>query len=70
MSAGRGAGYYLRLVGGQLRMSVLAALQYRLGFWTEGILGILWSALGMAPLLIAVEHQGAVVGWSAGSWWC
>jgi ABC-2 type transport system permease protein len=64
MSAGRGAGYYLRLVGGQLRMSVLAALQYRLGFWTEGILGILWSALGMAPLLIAVEHQGAVVGWS------
>ena len=40
MSAGRGPGYYLRLVGGQLRMSVLAALQYRLGFWTEGVLGV------------------------------
>jgi len=61
----RGRGYYLRLVGGQLRMSVLAALQYRLGFWTEGVLGILWSALGMAPLLIAVDHLGAVEGWSA-----
>lgn len=59
----RGGGYYLRLIGGQLRMSVLAALQYRLGFWTEGILGILWSALGMAPLLVAVEHLDTVAGW-------
>ncbi len=64
MSAGRSAGYYLRLIGGQLRMSVLAALQYRLGFWTEGILGIVWSALGMAPLLVAVEHLDAVEGWN------
>jgi ABC-2 type transport system permease protein len=62
MSA-RSSGYYLRLVGGQLRMSVLAALQYRLGFWTEGILGILWSALGMAPLLVATSHLDTVAGW-------
>ena len=65
MSAGRSAGYYARLIGGQLRMSVLAALQYRLGFWTEGVLGILWSALGMAPLLVAVEHLDTVEGWDA-----
>lgn len=60
-----GGGYYLRLIAGQLRMSVLAALQYRLGFWTEGVLGVVWSGLGMAPLLVAVEHKGAVEGWSA-----
>lgn len=60
----RGPGYYPRLVGGQLRMSVLAALQYRLGFWTEGVLGIAWSALGMAPLLVAVEHLDVVAGWT------
>jgi ABC-2 type transport system permease protein len=65
MIAGRSPGYYLRLIGGQLRMSVLAALQYRLGFWTEGVLGILWSALGMAPLLVAVEHLDTVEGWNA-----
>ncbi len=65
MSAGRSAGYYLRLIGGQLRMSVLAALQYRLGFWTEGVLGVAWSALGMAPLLVAVEHLDTVEGWNA-----
>lgn len=65
MSAGRSAGYYLRLIAGQLRMSVLAALQYRLGFWTEGVLGVAWSALGMAPLLVAVEHLDTVEGWNA-----
>ncbi len=58
-------GYYLRLVGGQMRMSVLAALQYRLGFWTEGVLGIVWSALGIAPLLVASQHLDTVAGWSA-----
>ncbi len=57
--------YYLRLIGGQLRMSVLAALQYRLGFWTEGVLGVVWSGLGMAPLLVAVEHLETVEGWNA-----
>jgi ABC-2 type transport system permease protein len=51
--------------GAQLRMSVLAALQYRLGFWTEGVLGIVWSALGVVPLLVAVEHRGTVEGWNA-----
>ncbi len=68
LAAGTGArspGYYLRLIGGQLRMSVLAALQYRLGFWTEGVLGVVWSALGMAPLLVAVEHLETVEGWTA-----
>lgn len=55
----------LRLIGAQLRMSVLAALQYRLGFWTEGILGIVWSALGVVPLLVAVGHRGEVEGWTA-----
>jgi len=53
------------LIAGQLRMSVLAALQYRLGFWTEGVLGVAWSALGMAPLLVAVEHLDTVEGWNA-----
>ncbi len=59
-------GHYLRLVIGQLRMSVLAALQYRLGFWTQGVLGVLWSALGMAPLLVAASRLDSVAGWTPG----
>jgi ABC-2 type transport system permease protein len=57
--------WHVRLVAAQLRMSVLAALQYRLGFWTEGVLGIAWSALGVVPLLVAVGHRGVVEGWTA-----
>jgi ABC-2 type transport system permease protein len=63
---GRRPWYYARLVAGQLRVSVLAALQYRLGFWTEGVLGVVWSALGMAPLLVAVANLDTVTGW--GPW--
>lgn len=62
---GRRRGYHARLIGGQLRLGVLGALQYRLGFWTEGVLGILWSMLGMAPLLVAVDRLKVVEGWSA-----
>jgi ABC-2 type transport system permease protein len=58
--------YYARLFLAQLEMSALQALQYRVGFWTEGILGLLWSALGIAPLLVAVDHLGSVKGW--GQW--
>lgn len=58
--------FYVRLVTAQLEMSVLTALQYRLGFWTEGLLGLLWSVIGIAPLFVAVEHLGAVEGW--GRW--
>lgn len=58
--------FYVRLVAAQLEMSTLTALQYRLGFWTEGLLGLLWSVLGIAPLFVAVDHLGAVEGW--GRW--
>ena len=59
-------GYYARLSAAQLEMSALAAMQYRVGFWTEGVLGMVWSALGIAPLFVAVEHLGSVKGW--GRW--
>jgi ABC-2 type transport system permease protein len=61
-----GARAVLRLIAAQARMSALAALQYRLGFWTEGLLGALWSAIGVIPLLVATSYQEAVAGW--GPW--
>ncbi len=56
----------LRLFGAQLRLATLAALQYRVGFWSEGVLSVLWSALGVVPLLVAAQHRPAVAGW--GPW--
>lgn len=50
-----------------LRMGVLEALQYRVGFWFEGVLSIAWSLIGMAPLLVALGHRPEVAGWDAWS---
>lgn len=52
-----------RAARAQFRLCVLQALQYRVQFWTEGVLGLAWSLLGVVPLLIAVEQRGAVAGW-------
>ncbi|KIG16402.1 hypothetical protein DB30_04446 [Enhygromyxa salina] len=57
---------HLRLLGAQLRLSTLAALEYRVGFWTEGVVGLAWSLGGVVPLVVAFEHRSDVAGW--GPW--
>ncbi|PRP97446.1 hypothetical protein ENSA5_34380 [Enhygromyxa salina] len=57
---------HLALVGAQLRVSTLAALEYRVGFWTEGVVGLAWSLGGLVPLIVALEHRDDVAGW--GPW--
>jgi ABC-2 type transport system permease protein len=68
MSASRSAGAlarHLRLVAAQLRIATQAALEYRVGFWTEGIVGVLWSLGGVVPLIVALDHRPEVAGWAA-----
>ncbi|WP_181233732.1 ABC transporter permease [Enhygromyxa salina] len=57
---------HLRLLGAQMRLSMLAALEYRVGFWTEGVVGLAWSLGGVVPLFVAFEHRSDVAGW--GPW--
>ncbi len=64
MSAGRSLRRYVRLFAAQLRISTQAALEYRVGFWTEGIVGVLWSLGGVVPLLVALDHRPDVAGWA------
>jgi ABC-2 type transport system permease protein len=67
MSAGfehRRMSRHLRLIGAQLRLSTLAALEYRVGFWTDGVVGLAWSLGGLVPLVVALEHRSDVAGWS------
>lgn len=54
----------LRLVAVQLRIRVLAALEYRAGFFTSGVLSLLWSLGGVIPLVVALDHRPDVAGWS------
>lgn len=62
---GRGSLHrHVRLVAVQLRLRVLAALEYRAGFWTSGVLGLFWSVAGVVPLVVALEHRPDVAGWT------
>jgi ABC-2 type transport system permease protein len=55
---------HARLVLVQLRIRVLAALEYRAGFWTGGVLSLFWSLGGVIPLVVALEHRPDVAGWT------
>jgi ABC-2 type transport system permease protein len=56
----------MRVAAAQFRLGMLRALQYRVQFWTEGVLGVVWSLMGIAPLLVAVQARGEVAGWGVG----
>jgi len=55
---------HLRLVAVQLRIRVLAALEYRSAFWTSGVLSLFWSLGGVIPLVVALDHRPDVAGWT------
>src|SRR5215831_12189942 len=57
---------YAGLFGIQLRMSALAAMQYRVDFITRGLIAVLWSALTLVPLLVVFGARKQVAGWSFG----
>lgn len=57
---------HLRLLAAQLRISVMAALEYRTGFWSQGVMGLLWSLTGIVPLWVALEHRSELAGWTVG----
>jgi ABC-2 type transport system permease protein len=57
-------GRHLRLAAAQLRISTQAALEYRIGFWTTGLVNVLWSLGGVVPLIVALDHRDEVAGWT------
>src|SRR5215831_13608479 len=57
---------YAGLFGIQLRMSSLAAMQYRVDFVTRGLIAFLWSALTLIPLLVVFGVRQKFAGWSFG----
>jgi ABC-2 type transport system permease protein len=58
------AGRYAGLFGIQLRMSTLAAMQYRVDFLVRGLIAMLWSAITLIPLLVVYGVRKEVAGWS------
>jgi ABC-2 type transport system permease protein len=62
----RSASRYARLVGTQLRASVLLGLQYRADFVLDGFLGLFWTASAILPLFVVYRARPAIAGWSFG----
>jgi ABC-2 type transport system permease protein len=54
----------VRFALAQLRISIQASLEYRVGFWTDGVVGVLWSLGGVVPLIVALDHRPEVAGWT------
>ena len=57
---------YAGLFGVQVRMSTLAAMQYRVDFLVRGLIAFFWSALTLIPLLVVFGVRKQVAGWSFG----
>jgi ABC-2 type transport system permease protein len=57
---------YLRLLGVQLRTSLLLAAQYRADFVIEGFVEVFWMATAIAPLYVVFRLRPEVAGWSFG----
>jgi ABC-2 type transport system permease protein len=55
---------YLRLLALGLRISVTVGMQYRWNFVIDGVVSLLWTALGLLPLYIAFHARPAIHGWT------
>ena len=55
---------YIRLLGVQLRMSVLTAMQYRADFIVRGLIALLWITVTMIPFVIVFGARAEITGWT------
>jgi ABC-2 type transport system permease protein len=55
---------YLRLLAHMFRVSMSVGLQYRWNFVIDGFVSLLWTALGLVPLYVALHHRPTIAGWS------
>ena len=57
---------YLRLLGIQLRTSLVLSMQYRADFLLDGFIEIFWMATAIIPLLVVFHLRPVIAGWSLG----
>ena len=57
---------HVRLLGVQLRMSLLLAVQYRADFLIEGLVSLFFTVTALVPLFVVFGERDAVAGWSFG----
>src|SRR4051812_12081054 len=55
---------YLHLLAFQLRLSLSVGMQYRWNFVVDGFVSLLWTALGLVPLYVALHDRPSIAGWT------
>jgi len=55
---------YARLLGVQLRAALLLMMQYRLDFFIDMLLSLVWIAASLVPLVVLFGQRQSVAGWS------
>jgi ABC-2 type transport system permease protein len=55
---------YARLLGVQLRASLLLAMQYRVDFALDALMSLFWTATAIVPLLVLYQQRPSVAGWT------
>lgn len=55
---------YARLLGVQLRASILLTLQYRVDFFVSAVMSLFWMATALVPLLVLFQQRQTVAGWT------
>lgn len=55
---------YLRLLGVQLRASMLVALQYRFEFLLDGFFSVFWTLTALVPLYLVFRERPEIAGWT------
>jgi ABC-2 type transport system permease protein len=58
---------YLRLLGIQLRISLVLSMQYRADFLLDGFIEIFWMATAIIPLFVVFQVRPLIAGWSFGA---
>ncbi len=57
---------YLRLLGIQLRTSLVLSMQYRADFLLDGFIEIFWMATAFIPLVAVFQLRSSIAGWRFG----
>ena len=57
---------HLRLLGIQIRTSLLGLVQYRFDFFVEGALEVFWAVTALIPLFVVFGTREEVAGWTFG----
>lgn len=57
---------HARLLGTQVRLSMLLAMQYRWDFVLDGVMSVFWTLTALIPLYLVFQERPVIAGWSYG----